>query len=103
MTLIWPDKATIIVLQKPFHTLRLSPACCAASNYFHLSPCYGDHSMVMNVILDTANINAFNISTLDFSTWQHFSRNWTQPHLQKLTNVPKVPLTQLYRDMINAR
>ena len=31
--------------------------------------------MVMNVSLDTANINVINISTLDFRIWQHFSRN----------------------------
>ena len=58
--------------------------------------------MVMNVSLDTANINSINISTLDFRIWQHLARNWTQPHLQKLTKVPEVPVTQLYRDMINA-
>ena len=58
--------------------------------------------MVMNVSLDTANINTFNISSLDFRIWQYFSSNWTPPHLQKLTNVPEVPGTQLYRDMINA-
>ena len=58
--------------------------------------------MVMNVSLDTANFNTINISTLGFRMWQHFSRNWTQPHLQKLTNVPEVPVAQLYRDTINA-
>ena len=57
--------------------------------------------MVMNVSLDTANINAINISTLDFRIWQHFSRNWTQPHIQELTKAPEVPVTQIYRDMIN--
>ena len=56
----------------------------------------------MNVSLDTANINAINISTLDFRTWQHYSRIWTQPHLQKLTNIPEVLVAQLYRDTINA-
>ena len=49
--------------------------------------------MVMNVSLDTAKINTLNISTLDFRIWQHFSRNWTQTHLQKLTNVPEVPVS----------
>ena len=58
--------------------------------------------MVMNVSLDNVNIDAINISTLDFRKWQHFSRNWTQPHLQKRTNVPEVPVAQFYRDMINA-
>ena len=34
--------------------------------------------MVMNVSLDTANITAVNISTLDLRMWKHFSSNWTQ-------------------------
>ena len=58
--------------------------------------------MVMSVSLNAANINTINISTLDFRIWQDFSRNWTQPYLQKLTNVPEVAFTQLYKDMINA-
>ena len=58
--------------------------------------------MVMNVSLDTANINAINISTLDFRIWQHVGSNWTPSHLQELTYVPEVPVTQLYRYMINA-
>ena len=51
--------------------------------------------------LDIANINAINISTLDFRKWQHFSINWTSPHLQKLANVPEVPVAQLYEHMID--
>ena len=90
MTIICPDKDTSTVhFQQPLHILRLSPLCKTMSNYFHLSPHYKDHSMVMNVFLDTANINAINISTVDFRIWQQFRRNWTQPHLQKLTNVPE--------------
>ena len=105
MTIICPDKASRTVpLQQLFHILRLSTECSATSNYFHLPPQYEGHSMVMNVSLDkcTANINAINISTLDFRMWQHFSRHWTQPHLQKLTNVLEVPVTWFYRDMIKA-
>ena len=81
MTVICPHKATSTVhLQQPFHTLRLSPACIATSNYFHMPPHYEDHSMVMNVSLDNANINAINMSTLDFRIWQHLVE-WdsTQP------------------------
>ena len=60
MTIICPDKATCTVpLQQPFHILRLSPACSATSNYFHLPLHYEDHSMVMNVSLDTANIKHY--------------------------------------------
>ena len=57
--------------------------------------------MVMNVPLDTANINAISILTVDFKKQQHFSENWTQPHLQKMRNIPEVPVTQFYRGMIN--
>ena len=55
----------------------------------------------MNVSLDIANINAINISTLDFRIWQHFSSNWTSPHLQKLAYLPDVPVAQLYKHMID--
>ena len=44
--------------------------------------------MMMNVSLDTANINAINIPTPDFRIWQHFNSNWTTSHLQKLADVP---------------
>ena len=75
MTIIYPDKATSTVyLQKSLHIVRLSHACSATSNYFHLPPRNEDYSMVMNVSKDTANINAINISTLNFRIWQHFSR-----------------------------
>ena len=60
-----PDKATSTVpLQQPFHIQRLSLACSATSRYFHLPPCYEDHSIMMNVSLNTVNINAITISTL---------------------------------------
>ena len=103
MTIIYPDKATSTVpLQQPFQVSRLSPACSTISRYFHLSPCYEDHSMVMNVSLETANINTINISTLDCGgIWQHLSSNRAPTNLQKLANVSEVPVTQHYRDMIN--
>ena len=56
---------------------------------------------MLNVSLDTANIDAINISTLYLRILQHFSSKWTPPHLQKLANVPEVPVTQFYGDMIN--
>ena len=103
MTIICPEKTTSTVhLQQPFNMLRLSSACSAISNYFHLASHYEDHSIVMNVSLHTANINTINISNLGFRIWQHFSRNWTQPYLQNLRNVPEVWVAQVYRDMINA-
>ena len=72
-----PDKATSTVLQQPFHILRLCLACSATSRHFHLPPHYKCHTMMMNVSLDTANINAINSSTPYFRIWQHFNSNWT--------------------------
>ena len=103
ITIICPDKATSTVpLQQPFHILRLSPACSATSRYFHLPPHYEDHTMMMNVSLDTANVNEINISAPYSRIWHHFNSNWTTPHLQKLTNVPEVPVAQLYNHMIKS-
>ena len=68
----------------------------------HMLPLhYEDHTIMMNVSLDTTNINAINISTLDFRIWQHFNSNWTPPHLQKLANLPEVPFKQIYKHLIN--
>ena len=40
-----PEKATSTVpFQQPFHILRLSSICKAISRYFHLPPCYEDHT-----------------------------------------------------------
>ena len=101
VTIICLDKATSTVpLQQPFHILRLSPACRATSRYIYLPPYYENQTIVINVSLHTSNINAINISTLDFRIWQHFSNNWTPPHLQKWAHVPEVPVAQLYRSMI---
>ena len=57
--------------------------------------------MIMNVSLDTASITAINISTLDFRIWQHFNSNCTLPHLQKLANVPEVPVVQIYKHIVD--
>ena len=78
ITIICPDEATgTVLLQQPFHILRLSPACSATSRVLLPPPPYEDHTIMMNASLDTANIDAINISTLDFRIWQHFNSNWT--------------------------
>ena len=62
--IICPDKATSTVpLHQIFHILRLSPACNATSRCFHLPPSYKDHTIVMNVSLNTAYINVCNIQS----------------------------------------
>ena len=52
--------------------------------------------MTIYVCLDKANLNAINISTPDFCIWQHFCSNWTTTHLQKLADVPEIPVVHLY-------
>ena len=100
--IICPDKATgTVPLQQSLHKLKLSPTCSATSRYFHLPLHYKDHTIMVNVSLDTVNVNVINISILNFRKCQHFSSNWTSPHLQKLANVPEVPVTQLYRHVID--
>ena len=42
-----------------------------------------------------------NISTQNSRIWQHFNGNGTTPYPQKLTNVPDVPITLLYKYMID--
>ena len=101
VAIIFLDKATSTEpLQQPFHILRLSFACNATSRYFHLPPHYEDHSMVMNVSLDITTINANNISaqTLEYG---NILAAIGPPNLQKLANVPEVPIAQPYRDMSN--
>ena len=48
-----------------------------------------------------ANINAITISNPNLRIWQYFNSNWTTLHLQKLINVPEVPVAQLYSHMID--
>ena len=73
ITIICPDNATTTMpLQQSFHILRLPPACSATSRYFQLPPHYADHTVMMNVSLDTTNINAIDFSAPDFRIWQHF-------------------------------
>ena len=54
----------------------------------------------MHKSLDRANLNTINIFTLDFHIWQHFDSNWTTAQMQKLADVPEVPVIQLYKHMI---
>ena len=42
-----------------------------------------------------------NISNPDSRIRQHFNSNWTTPNLQKFPNVPEVPVTHFYKNMIN--
>ena len=64
-TLICPDQAPkSIKIQKPIHILCLPPACRATSQHFYLPPYYENDQIMINISLNTANINTMNISSV---------------------------------------
>ena len=100
ITMIYPDKVTSSsMFQQPFHILELPPACSATLRQPTptLWGSCGNHACV-NWYNKSQYIN---ISTLDFCIWQHFDSKWTIAHMQKLADVPKVPITQLYKHMLS--
>ena len=60
-----------IIPQTPIHVLQLQPACSATSQHFHLTPCYETHEHIINISLNTANLNVISISSPEFRIWQH--------------------------------
>ncbi len=102
LTMICPEKASQIVeLHEPFHVLRMPPACSATSKHFHLPPRYEDHPMNINISLDQANLNAINVSTPEFRIWQHIDEDLNDTHLARLSEIPAVPVADLYKKMID--
>ena len=90
ITMICSHKVTSSrLLQQPFQILKLPSVCSVTSRHFHLPPHYEDHTAMMHISLDIANLNAINISTPDFAYvnisiatgWQATYRNW-QTHLK---------------------
>ena len=62
ITVICPDQAPkSIKVQKPIHILYLPPACSATSQHFHIPPGYENDQMMINISLNTANLNTMNI------------------------------------------
>ena len=96
ITMICPDIVTSSSpFQHPFHILRLPQICSATPRYFHLPPPYEDHMMTIHVSLNKANLNAINLTTPNFHIWQHFGSNWTTAYIQKLVDIPEIPIMQL--------
>ena len=83
-----PDQAPkSISIRKPIHVLHLSPACSATSQHFHPPPHYEIHQMMINTLLNTANLNAVNISSPEFQVWQHLEDHWNKSQLHKLADI----------------
>ena len=67
LTLIYPDQApNSIKTRQPIYVPYLPQACCATSQHFHLPPCYENHQMMINISLNTANLNTMNILSAEF-------------------------------------
>ena len=56
---------------------------------------------MINLSLNTANLNIMNISTPEFQVWQHLQDHWNKTQLHKLADVPTVPVAHLYKHIIN--
>ena len=57
--------------------------------------------MLINISLNTANLNAVDISSPKFQVWQHQEDHWMKTHLHKLADIPTVPIAHLYKHMIS--
>ena len=71
--------------------------------YFHLPPWYESHDVSINFSLNTANLNVVSISAPEFRIWQHLEPLWNRTSLQHLTNIPLVPLDELYKQLITSK
>ena len=101
VTLIYPDKTPLFIkVQKPIHIFPLPAACSAMSWHFHVPLHCKEHQMMINVSLNTANLNRMNISSPKFKVWQHLEDHWNKTQLHKLANIPTVPIAYLYKHMI---
>ena len=101
ITLICPNKAPkSIKVEKPIHVFCLPSACSATSWHLHLPPHYENHRMMINISLNTANLNTMNISSPEFWILQHLEDHWNKTKLQKLTDISTLPVAHLYKHMI---
>ena len=86
----------------PIHVLQLQPACSAISQHFHLPPCYESQKITVNISLNTANLNAVNVSAIEFRIWQHLEDHWNRTLLHHLVNIPSVPIDKIYKQVVNS-
>ena len=97
VTLICLDQVPkSIKIHQPLQVLHLPLACSATSQHLHLPPHYKNHQMTINTSLNTANLNAVNISSPEFWVWQHLEDHWNKTQLHELADVPTAPVAHLY-------
>ena len=57
--------------------------------------------MMINISLNTANLNTMNISSPELRLWQHLEDHLNKTQLHKLADIPTVPVAHLYKHMID--
>ena len=57
--------------------------------------------MMINISLNTANLNKMNISLPEFQVWQDLEVHWNKTQLHKMADVPTFPVAHLYKHMID--
>ena len=56
---------------------------------------------MINILLNTANLNAVNISSPEFREWQHLEDHWNTSQLHKLADIPTVLVAHTYKHIID--
>ena len=56
---------------------------------------------MINILLNTANLNTMTILSPEFWVWQHLQDHWNKTQLHKLNDIPTVPVAHLYKHMID--
>ena len=96
ITLICLEKTMeTILIQKPFHILKLPMACSATLPNFYLPPRYETPTLDVNISLNMANLHMINILSQDFCIWQHLGSNRSDVQLQHLTNITSIPVHKI--------
>ena len=103
ITLICPEKSMeMIAIQQPIHILKLPMACSATSAHFYLHPMYETPVLNVNVLLNMANLQLINITTLHFCIWHHLGNNQSDTQLQHPVTVPSIPVHKVYQHLLNS-
>ena len=102
MTLICPDKPPqLLRLDTPLHVLKTPPACSATSTFYQIPPKYQNHSLTVRFSMDIAKLQTFNMTIPDFRLWKHLPRsNLNTSKLERLTELPPVPVSGLYESLM---
>ena len=91
-----------ITIQQPIHILKIPMACIATSAHFYLPPRYETPVLNVNVLLNMANLQLINITTLHFHIWQHLGNNQSDTQLQYLVTIPSFSVHKVYQHLLNS-